>query len=203
MSSVAALVNQDAAIADVGTDHGYIPVYLLKQGVIKSAVAVDINEGPLNSCKSLVKSEGLQDKIITRISNGLENVKSSECDTVIIAGMGGELIVKILSACDWAKEKHLILQPMTHPEIARKYLYDNGYAIDNDLIVNDDRHYYSLFDACFVGEKQNKSRVDYYLGNIKDFSKKEYFIHLLNYLNNKSKSGEDFSDVISALEEII
>ena len=201
LSVVASLVKPDSRLADVGTDHGYIPVYLCKTGVIKSAVASDINKGPLSSCEALVEQEGLEDKIKVRLSNGLDELCPDEFDTLIIAGMGGELIADILSRCAYLSSKHIILNPMTHPECARKFLYDNGYEILNDFIVEDSNHYYSVFDAVYTGKTEPKSRVDYFLGNIKDFSQKEYFIHLLNYFKNKSKSGEDYSDIITALEE--
>jgi tRNA (adenine22-N1)-methyltransferase len=203
LTAVAELVEQGSAIVDIGTDHGYVPVYLVKNGIAKSAVALDINEGPLASCRALVESEGLSDRISVRLSDGLENVKSEEYDTVIIAGMGGELISDILSRCRDAEKKHLILQPMTHPEIARKYLYDNGYGILHDFTVADGRHHYSVFDARFTGDFRERSRADYYLGEISDFSDKEYFLHLLNYLRNKVKSGEDNDDVIAAVEKIL
>lgn len=203
LSSVAALVKQDAAIADIGTDHGYIPVYLAEKKVIKSAVASDINEGPLNSCISLVKEKGFENIIRTKLSNGLDSLDENDFDTIIIAGMGGELIFDILSRHSYVKDKHIILQPMTHPEVARKFLYDNGFEIKNDIIVKDGRHYYNVFDAYYTGKIIPKSRVDYFIGNIRDFSNKEYFEHLLNYFKNKSKSGEDYSDIISALEIII
>lgn len=200
LSAVAGFVEKGSVIADVGTDHGYIPVYLYKSGIIKGAVAADINKKPLASCEALVKQEELSAVIKTRLSNGLDNIYPDEYDTVIIAGMGGELIADILSRAD-VRGKHIILNPMTHPEIARKYLYDNGFDIINDLIVKDGKHYYSVFDAGYTGEILPKSRADYYLGNIKDFSNKEYFMHLLNYLNNKLKSGEDLKDVIRAVED--
>lgn len=200
LSAVASLVKKDSAIADVGTDHGYIPVYLYKAGIIKSAVAADVNEKPLASCKALVVQEGLSDVIKTRLSNGLDNILPDEYDTVIIAGMGGELIADILSRAE-IENKHIILNPMTHPEIARKFLYDNGFDIINDLIIKDGRHYYSVFDANYTGEILPKTRSDYYLGNIKDFSNRGYFEHLLNYLNNKLKSDDDLTDVIKAVEE--
>lgn len=203
LSSVAALVKQDAAIADIGTDHGYIPVYLAEKKVIKSAVASDINEGPLNSCVSLVREKRLENVIRTRLSNGLASLDENDFDTIIIAGMGGELIADILSRHNYVKDKHLILQPMTHPEIARKFLFDNGFEIENDIIVKDGKYYYSIFDAYYTGKLSKKSRVDYYLGNITDFSQKEYFKHQLNYFINKSKSGEDYSDIISVLEKLI
>ncbi len=203
LNAVASLVKSGSSVADVGTDHGYIPVYLVKNNISPFAVAMDINEKPLASCKALVKEEGLEDIIQTRLSNGLEKLNKGECDTVIIAGMGAELIVDILSNCDFVNELHLILQPMTHPEIARKYLYDNGFEIDNDIIVADGKHSYSVFDANYTGKITPKTQRDYFFGNISDFSNKEYFLHLLNYLKNKSKSGADLSDVISAVEEIL
>ena len=203
LNAVASLVKLGSSVADVGTDHGYIPVYLVENKISPFVVAMDINEKPLASCKSLVKAAGFEDVILTRLSNGLEKLDKGECDTVIIAGMGAELIVDILSNCDFVNELHLILQPMTHPEIARKYLYDNGFEINNDFIVNDGKHSYSIFDANYTGKITPKVQKDYFLGNITDFSQKEYFLHLLNYLKNKSKSGADLSDVISAVEEIL
>lgn len=202
LMAVASLVKKGSAVVDVGTDHGYIPVYLYKSGIIVSAVAVDVNEAPLSSCEALVLQEELCDVIKTRLSDGLENVDTNEYDTVIIAGMGGELISDILSRAQ-LNDKHIILNPMTHPEISRKYLYDNGFDIINDLIIKDGRHYYSVFDAKYSGSVGEKSTADYYLGNIKDFSNKGYFEHLLNYLYNKQKSGEDLSSVIKKIEEII
>lgn len=203
LNAVASLVELGSSVADVGTDHGYIPVYLVENKISPFVVAMDINEKPLASCKSLVKAAGFEDVISTRLSNGLEKLDRGECDTVIIAGMGAELIVDILSNCDFVNELHLILQPMTHPEIARKYLYDNGFEINNDFIVTDAKHSYSIFDANYTGKITPKVTKDYFLGNITDFSQKEYFLHLLNYLKNKSKSGADLSDVISAVEEIL
>lgn len=202
LMSVASLVKEGSIIADIGTDHGYIPVYLYKAGIIKGGIAADINEGPLSSCEALVLQEGICDFIKTRLSNGLEKIDSSEYDTLIIAGMGGELISNILSRGD-IKDKHIILNPMTHPEIARKFLFDNGFEIKNDLIVKDGRHYYCVFDAEYSGRIEEKNIADYYLGNIKDFSNKEYFVHLLNYLYNKQKSGVDLSPVIEKIEALI
>lgn len=203
LAAVAGLVCPGAAVADVGTDHGLLPVWLALNNVIKSAVACDINEAPLASCRRLVEEYSLTDVIETRLCDGLDGVASSRYDTVIIAGMGGELIADILSRCDCINEKHVILQPMTHAEVARKFLYDNGFEIESDIIVRDGSHYYNVFDARFCGHKAEKSRVDYYLGNISDFSHREYFSHLLKFFYNKSKSGEDFSDIISALEKIV
>ena len=203
LNAVASLVNSGSSVADVGCDHGYVPVYLVKNNIARFCVAMDINEKPLASCQKLVLEEKLEDKITTRLSNGLEKLESGECDTVIIAGMGGELIVDIISRCSFSNELHFILQPMTHPEYVRKYLYDNGYEIFNDIIIDEGKHSYCVFDTKYTGKITPKTQKDYYLGNIKDFSNKKYFSHLLNYLNNKAKSGVDLTEVISAVEEIL
>lgn len=198
----ASLVSRGSRFADVGTDHGYVPVFLLENGLISYAIASDINEGPLSSCKELVKENNITN-IDCRISNGLQNIKDDEVDDILIAGMGGELIVKILSECAYISKKHLIINAMTHPELVRKWLYDNKFEINNDLLVKDSNRVYSVLDATYTGKLVPKMRKDYYLGNIKDFSEKEFFIHLKNYLTNKQKSGLDYSDVISAIEEIL
>lgn len=200
LDAVASLVKPGCVVADIGTDHGYIPVYLYKAGIIKGAVASDVNEGPLSSCKALIEQEGLGEHISVRLSDGLDSLSPNEYDTVIIAGMGGELIAKILSRCSCLKDKHIILNPMTHPELARKFLYDNGYEILNDFIVRDGRHYYSVFDAQYAAKFEKRTDADYFLGNISDFSNREYFVHLLNYLKNKSRGGTDYSEVIKAVE---
>lgn len=201
LKAAADLVNKDCRLADIGCDHGYVPVYLVKDNRISHALACDINIGPLSSCRRLVEQEGLSDFIECRLSDGLQNVTADEADDILIAGMGGELIADILSKCDFVKNKHLVLNPMTHPEITRKWLYDNGFDINNDLIVADGAHHYIVLDAVYTGVKNEHSTEDYYLGSIKDFSDKEYFYHLLNYLENKSKGGGDYSQVISAIEK--
>ena len=203
LSAVARLVRADSVLADVGCDHGFLPAYLLLNGKIKGAVASDINEGPLNSCKSLVAEYALQDKIKCVLSDGLQSINADDCTDVAVCGMGGELIADIISACPWAKskDKHYIFNPMTHPEILRKYLCANGFEIGRDIIVKEGRHYYSVFDAVYTGTVKDYPESYYYLGNIDNFEHKAYFKHLLNYLENKMKGGADYSEIISAVKE--
>lgn len=201
LSAVVDLVEKGSVVADIGTDHGYIPVFLVENGISQKVIATDVNEMPLASCRDFVKKKGLDALIETRLSDGFEELDAKEFDTAIIAGMGGELIAEILSKFSGLNKVHLVLQSMTHQEIVRKFLYDNGFSIKHDIIVNDSKHYYNVFDAVYTGDFSKKSITDYFLGSITDFSKKEYFVHLLNYLKNKEKSGNDFSDVIFALEE--
>lgn len=203
--AVARLVREDSSLADIGCDHGFLPVHLVLTGKIKSAVAADINEGPLASCRSLVNEYSLEEKIKCVLSDGLSNISENAVDDIAVCGMGGELIADILSKCPWAKskDKHFIFNPMTHPEILRKYLCENGFEIGRDIIVKEGRHYYSVFEASYTGSVAEHTESYYYLGNIADFTQKEYFHHLLNYLENKTKSGLDYSKVIADIKEKI
>ena len=200
LSAAAELVRDGARLADVGCDHGYVPVSLVLSGKIKSAVACDINEAPLASCKRLVDEYGLDGKIECVLSDGLLNVQGDKVDDILLAGMGGELIASILDACPYVREKHLIINAMTHPEIARRWLYEHGFAILNDNVVPDGRHHYSVLDAEYTGEIKPFCEADCFLGEIDDFSDREYFVHLLNYLKNKQKGGADYSELISTIE---
>lgn len=205
LSAVAQLVNENALLADIGCDHGYLPAYLLLSGKIKSAVASDINEGPLASCRQLVAEYSLEDKMKCILSNGLQEISEADCTDIAVCGMGGELIADIISSCKWAKnsEKHFVFNPMTHPEILRKFLCDSGFEIKTDVIVKEGKHFYNVFDAVYTGNIREYPQSYYYLGNINNFKYKEYFNHLLNYLENKMKGGEDFSEIISAIKEKI
>ena len=206
LQAAADMVNEGCVLADIGCDHGYVPVYLIQSGKIKYAFASDINEGPLASCRALVEEREFEDKISCVLSNGLEKISLDEVDDILIAGMGGELIADILNNADSDKlsKKHLIINPMTHPEHARRFLYDNGFEIQNEIVVKDGKYYYAIADAVNIGAAIPYTRADLYLGKIEVNGKsKGYFEHLLNYLNNKQKSGEDFSEVIAAIEEKI
>jgi len=206
LQALADMVNEGSTLADIGCDHGYVPVYLVQSGKIKSAIASDINEGPLASCKALVEENALEDKITCVLSNGLERINLDGIDDILIAGMGGELIAEILGKADIEKlkTKHLILNPMTHPEHARRFLFENGFEIQRDIVVKDGKHYYSIMDAVGGSSEISYELSDLYLGKIEiSDDNKGYFEHLLNYLKNKQKSGENFADVIRAIEEKI
>lgn len=201
--AVAGLVRQGAVLADIGCDHGYLPVYLLQNEKIIRAVASDIHEGPLSSCKQLVYKEGMENQVQLVLSDGLKNIGKDAYTDACFCGMGGELIACILDAskAHFSAEKHYIFNPMTHPEILRKYLCENGFEIKQDFIVREQNHYYSIFDACYTGNIKKYDESYYFLGNITDFSHKEYFTHLLNHLENKMKGGADYSSVITAIKE--
>lgn len=115
LRSVADLVPQNAVLADIGTDHGFLPIYLLQRNQIKRAVAADLREGPLSKAKANTEKYGLSDRMEFRLCDGLSAVKPEDADTISIAGMGGETIAQILEAAPWTKDGNhkLLLQPMT------------------------------------------------------------------------------------------
>jgi tRNA (adenine22-N1)-methyltransferase len=134
-------------IMDVGTDHGYIPIYLIKNDIAKKVIASDINKEPLNKAKINASLDGVLDKIDLRLGGGLSPLKNKEANIVIIAGMGGNLIRDILER-DLNKVKnldYLILQPAQNPEVLRKYLYENDYEIIEEDICLDENQYYEIF----------------------------------------------------------
>ena len=155
LKAVAELVTPGMRLADVGTDHGYIPIYLTEAGVIPSAIAMDINKGPLERAKEHIREHGLEGKIQTRLSDGLKNLQMNEADCMIAAGMGGGLVIRILSEeRDTAGSlKELILQPQSEIDSVRKYLTEEGYRIVAEDMVYEDGKYYPMLKAvpCMAG----------------------------------------------------
>lgn len=143
----------DGIAVDVGTDHAYLPVYLVKSGIVKKAYACDIAQGPLLSAQKSVEREGLSGSIKIIKSDGLENVSSSGVSDVIIAGMGGELIEDIISRAEWVKNGvNLVLQPNTKVSELMSYLYKNGYKIKSEKAVADKRFTYIVINAEYIGK---------------------------------------------------
>ena len=155
LKAVAELVTPGMRLADVGTDHGYIPIYLTEAGVIPSAIAMDINKGPLERAKEHIREHGLEGKIQTRLSDGLKNLQMNEADCMIAAGMGGGLVIRILSEeRDTAGSlKELILQPQSEIDSVRKYLTEEVYRIVAEDMVYEDGKYYPMMKAvpCMAG----------------------------------------------------
>ena len=190
LSLCAEFVRGDVAVADIGTDHAYLPIYLVQSEKISRAIAADINKSPLESGIEAIKQYGVSDKISARLSNGLEKIKSDECDDIVIAGMGGELICSIIEAAPWLQDgdKHLILQPMTRPEILRSYLYKNGYEIIREQAVESDGRIYTVMLAAFCGKAETLSDFSARVGRLKPQEReldKEYLERVLVSLKKK------------------
>lgn len=146
MDAAAAMVTPGYVLADIGTDHGYIPIALVREQKIPRAIAMDLRKGPLERASEHIHRFGLEDYIETRLSDGTEALQPGEADTILIAGMGGGLTIHILEAgeavCRTAKE--LILQPQSELERVRHFLRKNGYPIVAEDMVFEDGKYYPM-----------------------------------------------------------
>ena len=144
LAAIAARVPPGFRLADIGTDHAYLPAYLLLEGTIPSAVASDVNRGPLDRGRETARQAGVEEKIDFRLSDGLNGLEANEADVIVIAGMGGELIARILSEAPWTREKLLLLQPMTAQPEPRRWLNGNGYRIEGEAVVREGQKLYVI-----------------------------------------------------------
>lgn len=151
-------------IMDVGTDHGYIAIELIRRNIADKVIASDINKDPLNKAKLNVSLEGLSSKIHLRLGGGLAPVKNNEVQGVLIAGMGGNLIRDILEK-DIDKVKnidYLILQPAQNPEVLREYLYTGNYEVIDEDVCEDEGKYYELFKVKYKENNSTKLEEIFY-----------------------------------------
>lgn len=141
-------VPQGARLADVGTDHAYLPVWLSLEGRVVSAIASDLRKGPLERAKETGRTYGAEN-IDYRLGDGLAFIHADEADTIVIAGMGGENIASILAAAPWTKDgSHtLLLQPMTHAEELRRFLMEHDYQITREALVYDRGTIYPVMEV--------------------------------------------------------
>lgn len=151
LQTVASLVPEGSRLADIGTDHAYIPIYLYLQNRIPSAIAMDIGNGPLERAKEHILLYGCGDNITTRLSDGLNALSPGEADCIVIAGMGGGLVIHILETgqkAAMAAEK-LVLQPQSEIPKVRKYLAEHGYVADAEEMVHEDGKYYPMMRVSY------------------------------------------------------
>lgn len=155
MEAVAALVAAGGVLADIGTDHAYVPIVLVERGRIRRAIAMDIGEGPLSRARKNIVASGLEDRIQTRLSDGLSGLRPGEADSVLIAGMGGALTIRILSDGEAVREqaKELVLQPQSDVPEVRRFLREQGWRIDAEDMVCEDGKYYPMMRAVHGKEK--------------------------------------------------
>ena len=146
LEAIGKLVPQGCVLADIGTDHAYLPVWLLEQGKIASAIAGDIAEGPCLAAKNTVSMHGMKGKVEVRLGSGLKVLQAGEADCIAIAGMGASTMIEILEAdMPLAVEaKRLVLQPMAGAASLRKWLIQNGWHIVAEDLVADGRHLYEI-----------------------------------------------------------
>lgn len=165
LEKIASLVPRCKTVADIGTDHAYIPVHLVTKGIAERAIASDIRKGPVARARESVERYGLSDKIDVRLGAGLETIDAGEAEVVVVAGMGGILISDILrEARDKISDaKLLILQPMTAETELREYLCKNGYGICGEYLVREEDKIYNIITAAPQG-KSEYTETEIYMG---------------------------------------
>ena len=146
---VLSFVEPGESAADVGTDHGHVPVELVRRAIVKKAVAMDVRKGPLSRATENIALAGLADKIETRLSDGVAKLQPGEADSVVIAGMGGELIIKILENGRhmWDSVKQWVLSPQSEIFKVRRWLFENGFVIRKEDMVLEDGKFYTVMDV--------------------------------------------------------
>lgn len=206
---VADMVTKGNSVADIGTDHGYVPIYLIKNGVCPKAYAMDINEGPIRSAQKNVRAEGLEDKICVIQSDGMEKMTSSMADSVIIAGMGGELIIRILKDSKVNNTvKEFILSPHRDIDLVRKYALENNWHIEEEKMLKDAGKFYIVMKVKPGKEEISYSPVEYMYGRhllkeknpvLKEYLEKQY--HKFSKIKETMK--ENNSRDIEQVEKVI
>lgn len=215
LSAVASLVREGVTLYDVGSDHAYLPAYLLSKGTVPFAVVSDVNEGPIERARVTLSEAGVTDKAKTVLADGLKGIELTfPCD-VTIAGMGGELICDIIAAKPELRNEgaRLILQPMTKPEVLRRYLCENGFDIIREVTVREGKSYTVILCA-YTGKAYDLDTCELHIGRREARIEDEEFYTLVRsrlailyaVVDGKRLGGKDATDeerLISSLEEIL
>ena len=171
LRTAADMVPRGARLADIGSDHAYLPIALCLENKIECALASDINEGPVRAAVANIHKNGLGDRIVAVRADGLDKTRDFAPNCITVLGMGGELIVSILDKADWVRKEGitLVLQPMTHPEILAKYLAEEGFDVIGEKIVRDgtrDDRIYRIICAKFDGKRRALTEAEALVGKI-------------------------------------
>lgn len=211
MIMIAGEVEPCECVFDTGSDHAFIPIYLVKNEICEKAIASDINRGPMDVAFKNIKKFGLVGQVAVSLCYGIEN--ASGCDCIVVAGMGGQLIVDILERHGGIAKKasQLILQPMNAPEKLRKYLWDNGYSIYRENLCSEKHKVYNVICTRHTGvnteHKEYELHSSRYLVEIGHGLLAGYLKPKLRRLADMVAGGNDpdgeNSRLINELEELV
>lgn len=214
LSAAAEFVRENSVVADIGTDHAFLPISLILSGKTRFAVASDVNRGPLERARAGAEKFGVTDRMHFALSDGLDGFDAEKYGVtdIVICGMGGELIEKIVRASDYTKKSgvRLVLQPMTFAPELRFFLISNGYNILNEKLCTAAGRIYTVISAEYDGIKREYTESELLLGkkNIENRDKllPEYAEKLKNKLeiqiNGKTRGGIDCEKEKNAFYEI-
>jgi tRNA (adenine22-N1)-methyltransferase len=220
LGAVAALVTKNKCVADIGCDHAYTSIYLVENGIASKVIACDINKGPLQRAKENIARYGYSSVIETRLSDGAKKIEPGEIDTLLVTGMGGGLVVKILSDSKEVVEacSELILQPQSEIFLVRKYLHEIGYQIAEENMIIDEGKYYVMMRAIKADCQQRYSNEVSYQYGAKLLENKNEILHqflekekatyesiqeklLMTQTQNSKKREEEVKQQLEYIEE--
>lgn len=217
MLMAARMVRNGSAVADIGTDHAYLPAYLILRGISPKALACDVRKGPLENAKKTVESYSIEDKVTLRLSDGFDEIEPFEADDFIMCGMGGTLMEQLVSRTYWLKDKRkrIIVQPQSHAEDIRRFFVENGFKILFEDACIDSGKLYCAMAAEYTGETEEKSLSYIYSGELSVCRKKEAKMFLENInsrlrkkleaekIHGTAETAEYLEKVTDELEETI
>ncbi len=199
LETIASFVPEGSAVADIGTDHGYIPIHLVQEGKAKHAIAMDVRKGPLLRAQAHIHEAGLEAHVEVRLSDGLLKLEQNEADCVVIAGMGGELIIHILEEGRglWEGIPHWVLSPHSELDKVRRFLEEQEFFIERETMIKEEGKFYTVMGinrTNKAGEKDERE-ISYRYGRSllesKDPVLKEYL----------KKEEEQLEQIMSGLSE--
>lgn len=210
-------VRPQKVVADVGTDHAYLPIWLVLNDIIPYAFATDVREGPLLNAQNNVIKYGAEKKIELKLSDGLDSLSGELIDDVVIAGMGGELIIKIISRANWLRDKtkHLILQPMSAEVELREFLAKENFRIDSEKAVVSAGKIYTVMSVFFEENLKKGDKIYPYIGGLRDDMSEEACIYIKKTIRdlknklkgyiftNNEKKATELKDIIIDLEKMV
>ena len=207
LKDIASLVDNCDFVADIGTDHGYLPIYLIQNNQAKKAIASDVAIGPLNKAIENIEKYQLNDVIETRLCSGLTKIPS-DVHTVIMAGMGANLIVDILKEAKYKYQTYL-LQANLNVNVLRKYLTENNYMIVDEKVTYANKKYYEILKVKIGHQKLTELEIKYGPINLKNKSEifvKKYLSIVDNYkriLKDFKGSQEEYTRLNNEINEIL
>lgn len=210
LQCVANCVKKCSLLADIGTDHAYIPIYTVQKGIADKAIASDIVKGPLKIAADNIKAHNLEDKITTSMANGLDSAE--DADVTVIAGMGGKLICTILSDnIEIAKKSdYMVLQPMTCSYELRKYLHSNGFEITDERLAKEENKIYNIM-VVKEGNEKFEDEFYYYIGKklfekhdplLSEYIRMRAEVIKKQYVGMKSSENRDLHQKAEKLEKL-
>lgn len=217
MLMAAKMVRKGSSVADIGTDHAYLPAYLILNGISPKALACDVRKGPLENAKKTVVAYSIEEKVTLRLSDGFDKIEPYEADDFIMCGMGGTLMEQLVSRTYWLKDKskRIIVQPQSHAEDIRRFFVENGFEILFEDACIDGGKLYCAITAEYTGEIKEKTVSYIYSGELPKCRKKEAKMFLENInsrlkkkleaekIHGTAENAEYLEKVTNELEETI